>query len=245
MRTFTPVVCLCEGVKLVAHRGASAVAPENTMSAFRLAIDAGADAIEFDVQATADGPFIVLHDSTLDRTTDGMGAVFATDWATVAEVDAGSWFSSVFAGEHVPLLEEVLALPDVELELELKGYGAGFLDAVIHAVHAASSTTWSGRQARRGRTWLTRMPEISLRASANVCTASASRSTPTTPLRPTTCNEPCERAPIVCPPTTWPSPAASSDMHREGHALGRCRWAMPSWNTRSNEVGRRQGWSRR
>ena len=95
---------------LVAHRGASAVAPENTMSAFRRAIEAGADAVELDVQATSDGQLVVIHDSTLDRTTDGTGAVFETDAATIAGADAGSWFSPDFAGERVPTLEEVLGL---------------------------------------------------------------------------------------------------------------------------------------
>lgn len=109
------------------------------MSAFRLAIEAGADAVEFDVQDTADGRLVVLHDATLDRTTDGTGAVFETDWATIAGVDAGSWFSSEFAGERVPALEEVLSLDNVELELELKGYGATFLDGVVQAVDDAQA----------------------------------------------------------------------------------------------------------
>ncbi|WP_165356801.1 glycerophosphodiester phosphodiesterase [Nocardioides zhouii] len=122
---------------LVAHRGASAVAPENTLSAFRAAIEAGADAIEFDVQASADGQLVVVHDSTLDRTTDGTGAVFETDGATIAGLDAGGWFSPGFAGERVPTLEEVLALDGVGFELELKGYGVAFLEAVLHAVRAA------------------------------------------------------------------------------------------------------------
>ena len=122
---------------LVAHRGASAVAPENTMSAFRQAIATGADAVEFDVQASSDGHLVVVHDSTLDRTTDGTGAVFATDGATIARLDAGSWFSIDYSGERVPTLEEVLRLDDVGFELELKGYGAEFLEGVLDAVGAA------------------------------------------------------------------------------------------------------------
>ena len=107
------------------------------MAAFRLAVEAGADAIEFDVQATADGKLVVIHDSTLDRTTAATGAVFETDAATIAQVDAGSWFSSEFAGEHVPSLEDVLGLDLVGFELEIKGYGAEFVEGVISAVHAA------------------------------------------------------------------------------------------------------------
>lgn len=113
------------------------MAPENTMSAFHRAVEAGADAIEFDVQATADGRLVVLHDATLDRTTDSAGAVFETEWVTIAGVDAGSWFSPDHVGERVPTLEAVLSLDHIEFELELKGYGTDFLDRVIHAVRAA------------------------------------------------------------------------------------------------------------
>ncbi len=114
------------------------MAPENTMSAFRSAIEAGADAIEFDVQATADGRLVVLHDVTLDRTTDATGALFEAEWSTIAAADAGSWFSPDFAGERIPTLEDVLAL-DTELELELKGYGAAFLEQVLRKVRAADA----------------------------------------------------------------------------------------------------------
>lgn len=124
-------------MKVIAHRGASAVAPENTMSAFRAAIASGADGIELDVQATADGQLVVIHDVTLDRTTDRAGAVFETDAAGVASADAGHWFAPDFAGERVPTLDEVLHLPEVQLEIELKGYGVEFLGRVIDTVSAA------------------------------------------------------------------------------------------------------------
>jgi glycerophosphoryl diester phosphodiesterase len=109
------------------------------MSAFRLAIEAGADAIEFDVQASADGRLVVLHDATLDRTTDGAGAVFETDWSAIERLDAGRWFSPDYVNERVPSLGEVLRLKDVELELELKGYGQQFVDGVIGEVYAADA----------------------------------------------------------------------------------------------------------
>lgn len=109
------------------------------MSAFRMAIQAGADAIEFDVQASADGRLVVLHDATLDRTTDGAGAVFETDWSAIERLDAGAWFSPQFVNERVPRLDQVLSLDNVELELELKGYGVQFLERVIGEVHAADA----------------------------------------------------------------------------------------------------------
>ena len=122
---------------LVAHRGASTVCPENTMPAFERAIALGADAIELDVQSTCDGHLVVVHDLLLDRTTNGHGPVFATELAEIRTLDAGSWFAPEFAGTRVPTLHEVLALDGVAFELELKGYGEAYVDAVLDAVHRA------------------------------------------------------------------------------------------------------------
>jgi glycerophosphoryl diester phosphodiesterase len=92
----------------VAHRGASARAPENTLAAFREAIRLGADAIELDVQLSADGVPMVIHDETVDRTTDGHGRVAALVSRDLRRMDAGAWFSSRFRGERIPTLEEAL-----------------------------------------------------------------------------------------------------------------------------------------
>ena len=92
----------------VAHRGASARAPENTLAAFREAIRLGADAIELDVQLSADGVPMVIHDDTVDRTTNGHGAVAAITSRDLRRLDAGAWFSSRFRGERIPTLEEAL-----------------------------------------------------------------------------------------------------------------------------------------
>ncbi|MEZ5248231.1 MAG: glycerophosphodiester phosphodiesterase family protein [Ilumatobacteraceae bacterium] len=124
-------------MKVVAHRGASSVCPENTMAAFRRAIDLGADGIEFDVQATIDGGLVVVHDLSLERTTNGHGSVFAATLEEVRSLDAGAWFGNEHAGEKVPTLSEVLTLGDVEFELELKGYGEHFVDSVLDAVRNA------------------------------------------------------------------------------------------------------------
>lgn len=107
----------------VAHRGYSAVAPENTLPALAAAALAGATMIEFDVRTTADGVPVVLHDRTVDRTTDGAGNVWDLTLAQVRGLDAGSWFSPAFAGLAVPLLAEVLELlvpATPELLLEIK-----------------------------------------------------------------------------------------------------------------------------
>ncbi|MGH2380938.1 MAG: glycerophosphodiester phosphodiesterase [Candidatus Limnocylindria bacterium] len=135
---------------VVAHRGASTQAPENTMDAFQLGVDAGADAIELDVHLTADGQLAVIHDDSLDRTTDRTGPVANRTMDEIREADAGATFvrpndsGFPFAGRGltVPTLPEVLAwLPDgIGLVVEIKARAAA--DAVVasvrdHAVRAS------------------------------------------------------------------------------------------------------------
>lgn len=95
---------------IIGHRGASAHAPENTLAAFRMAVDAGADGIEFDVQLSRDGVPVVIHDATLLRTCGRPSAVADVTAAELSTVDAGSWFGPEFRGEHVPTLAEVLEI---------------------------------------------------------------------------------------------------------------------------------------
>jgi glycerophosphoryl diester phosphodiesterase len=108
------------------HRGASARAPENTLAAFERALGDGADAIECDVQLCADGTPVILHDATVDRTTDGHGAIAALPIARVRRLDAGTWFDRRFRGERIPTLEEALefARRRCLINLELKTAGA-------------------------------------------------------------------------------------------------------------------------
>lgn len=96
----------------IAHRGASGegLAPENTLAACERAIELGVDLLEVDVHATRDGHLVVLHDPTLDRTTDLSGPVAEKSLAEIRRADAGSWFDPKYRGERVPLLEEVLDL---------------------------------------------------------------------------------------------------------------------------------------
>jgi len=109
-------------MEVIAHRGASAYAPENTMTAFEMALDMGAKAVEFDVQMTLDGQLVVIHDDYLDRTTSGSGLVIETPYTSIKDLDAGIWFGTQFAGEKVPLLKEVLLLlkAKVKIHLEIK-----------------------------------------------------------------------------------------------------------------------------
>ncbi|WKA55367.1 glycerophosphodiester phosphodiesterase [Planococcus shixiaomingii] len=92
----------------VAHRGASGHAPENTMGAFHKGFEMKADYIEIDVQMTKDGELVVIHDTTVDRTTNGTGKVGDLTFEEIRQLDAGSWFSEAYAGEKVPTFEEVL-----------------------------------------------------------------------------------------------------------------------------------------
>ncbi|NDJ62971.1 MAG: hypothetical protein GYB67_17760 [Chloroflexi bacterium] len=97
-------------VVLVGHRGLSPGFPENTMAAFRNSIELGVDVIELDLRGTSDGEVVILHDSTVDRTTDGTGTVTEMTLEEVRALDAGSYVSPEFAGERIPTYEEVLEL---------------------------------------------------------------------------------------------------------------------------------------
>jgi len=95
---------------IIGHRGAAALAPENTLASFRAAAALGCRMVEFDVRLSADGVPVVFHDATLDRTTDGAGPVAARTLTDLKRLDSGRWFSPAFAGEPIPTLAETLAL---------------------------------------------------------------------------------------------------------------------------------------
>ena len=97
-------------ILVAAHRGDSQNAPENTLAAFLRARELGADLVELDVHVSADGDVVVIHDEKVDRTTDGRGEVARLRTAELRQLSAGSWFADRWAGELVPLLDEVLDL---------------------------------------------------------------------------------------------------------------------------------------
>ncbi|HEX6290839.1 MAG TPA: glycerophosphodiester phosphodiesterase family protein [Herpetosiphonaceae bacterium] len=97
------------GPQVIGHRGAAGYAPENTMASFERGLSLGVDAIELDVHPTSDGELVVIHDPTLDRTTDGHGLVSAHTLAQIQQLDAGSWFDPAFAGQRVPLFRDVMS----------------------------------------------------------------------------------------------------------------------------------------
>ncbi len=111
-----------------AHRGSSTDCPENTMAAFRRAVDLGAPSIELDIHESRDGELVVMHDSTVDRTTDGKGAIAELTVSALRRLDCGRWKGETFAGERVPTLEEVLAFVtprNVRLNVEVKAFASG------------------------------------------------------------------------------------------------------------------------
>ena len=112
-------------VRVVAHRGLSGTYPENTLLAFRKALEIKADVIEFDVHLTRDGHLVVVHDDTVDRTSNGKGRVDSLTLAELRSLDFGAWKAPQFAGERIPTLDETLDTivgprPDMSFCLEVK-----------------------------------------------------------------------------------------------------------------------------
>ncbi|WP_166432709.1 glycerophosphodiester phosphodiesterase [Luteimonas yindakuii] len=128
-------------VTVTAHRGASTVAPENTLAAFQAAIDAGADAIELDVRLSADGVVVVFHDSDFRRVAGDPRTVVQTPLAAMRDIDVGSWFDPAFAGERIATLAEALAFIDgralalIELKPDADNAQV-LLDATLRAVES-------------------------------------------------------------------------------------------------------------
>lgn len=129
-----------KSIYVVAHRGASGHAPENTMASFRRAVEMGAQFIETDLQLTRDARVIAIHDFTFDRTTTGTGEVHLLPLHQVRALDAGSWFGdrdgTSHAGEKVPVLEEILDFAkqyDVIFYLEIKSGQAWGIEHVVVA----------------------------------------------------------------------------------------------------------------
>jgi glycerophosphoryl diester phosphodiesterase len=104
---------------LCAHRGANNTHPENTLTAFREAIRLGAHMIEFDVQMSRDGVLVIMHDKTVDRTTNGKGRVPELSLSELKNLDAGSWKKSIYKGERVPTLQETIDIMPMNIWLNI------------------------------------------------------------------------------------------------------------------------------
>ncbi|MCD6576876.1 MAG: hypothetical protein J7K66_02545 [Anaerolineaceae bacterium] len=117
----------------IAHRGDGVAAPENTLSAYQKAYEAGAEMIETDVNITKDGHLVIIHDGTLDRTTNFTGYVHEYTLEELRRADAGSWFNPMFAGEHIPTIEEAFEFAKkngIYMCFEVKGRGTARSTAI-------------------------------------------------------------------------------------------------------------------
>lgn len=121
-------------MKVLGHRGAAELAPENTFAGFDLALEIGVTGIETDIQKTKDGKLVLFHDERLDRTTNGSGVLRETTWEELQQLDAGSWFDKKYAGERVPLLQDFLEKYGRLTLLELEIKQAGIEDEVLEIV---------------------------------------------------------------------------------------------------------------
>jgi glycerophosphoryl diester phosphodiesterase len=200
-------------IQVLAHRGASAYAPENTMAAFRLAIEQRADWLEMDVQQTKDGHLVVFHDLRMERTTDGSGALRDLTLEQVQQLDAGSWYDPKFAGEKVPTFEEVVTLAreqNVRIFPEVKDprLYPGIEERVAAVISAYEYEDRTVIQSF-DMTSLERLRQINSHLKL------AALYTATAPLR----EEPPSGVSVVGPP--WEMIASDPTIVRDAHASGR------------------------
>ena len=128
--------------QVIAHRGASAERPENTLESLTHAILVGATAVEVDVRTTRDRQLVLMHDATLDRTTNGTGAVNVTDFQAIRKLDAGSWFDESYRDVRVPTLAQALVAGKgrIDILLDLKESGPEFAASVAGEVSRYGNT---------------------------------------------------------------------------------------------------------
>ncbi|MGQ9515192.1 MAG: glycerophosphodiester phosphodiesterase [Thermoproteota archaeon] len=151
-------------VVLVGHRGAPNLAPENTIPSFLKAIEVGVDTIELDVRTTKDGEIVVIHDDSVDRTTNGSGLVRELFLEEIKKLDAGSWFDASFKGTKIPTLEEALASIDgrVMTRVELKDDGIeGMVASIIKNLGVANKVQIASFELRRARMMKEICPSVS------------------------------------------------------------------------------------
>lgn len=200
-------------VQILAHRGASAYAPENTLAAFRLAIEQQADWLELDVQQTRDGQLVVFHDLRMERTTNGKGALRELTLADIRALDAGSWFGSEFAGEPVPTFAEVVALASehgmrIFPEIKDPRFYPGIEERMASVIAAAGYEDRTIVQSFD-------MGSLERLRQINPHLKMAALYTPTNPLR----GEPPASVTVIGPP--WELLAAEPNLVRDVHASGR------------------------
>lgn len=137
---------------IIAHRGASGSAPENTLSSFKKALEIGVDYVELDIHLSKDGEVMVIHDATLDRTTNGTGAVQDKTLAELQQLDAGSWYGDAFKNEPLPTLRQVMELVNgrtkilIEIKSPSKGLYAGIEQKTLDLIKEYNAYSWCEMQ---------------------------------------------------------------------------------------------------
>ena len=213
--------------QVIGHRGAAGHAPENTLAGFRLALELGVDAVELDLHLCRDGVPVVIHDATVDRTTDGAGPVAELTSAELKRLDAGAWFDREYAGERIPFFDEALGVlagrvpivleikerHRVDLLLERLGAALGRhrrVDVVISSFSADSLRLARERLPEIPRAWLIR-GEIAADVDGVLAAVAAF--------------EPAE----LCPPALNVSEAWVARAHAAGYRVR--TWGIPSGET--------------
>lgn len=123
-----------ENIKIIAHRGGTTERPENTISAYKRAVEQGADMLEIDVRTSSDGVLFILHDARLERTTNGRGTATAFTMEALSRLDAGSWFNPAYANERIPTFKDALSWAKTAkavLLLDLKETGQEYTERVV------------------------------------------------------------------------------------------------------------------
>ncbi|MBK7107244.1 MAG: Ig-like domain-containing protein [Ignavibacteriae bacterium] len=128
-----------QNFKVISHRGGALLAPENTLAAFEKAVEVGAHYFELDVRMSVDDSLVLMHDASIDRTSDGTGNISALTFQQLRAFDAGSWFSAEFAGEKIPLLSEALDIAinapfEIGVVIEIKSTESDIVDRVLNLV---------------------------------------------------------------------------------------------------------------
>ena len=137
-----------KNILIIAHRGASGYAPENTLASFAKGVEMGADMVELDVHLTKDDSVVVMHDYNVQRTTNGKGDIEAMTFPELRQLDAGSWYNSAYQNEKVPTLSEVLKLVNgrakvlIELKWPAKGLYKNLVEKVAAVVRDCGAESW-------------------------------------------------------------------------------------------------------
>ncbi len=154
--------------RIVGHRGAAGLAPENTLEGLAAAARLGARAVEFDAKLSADGVCVLIHDDMLDRTTDGRGPVAAAPWRAIRKLDAGGWFGPDWRASRVPTLAQALDLArahDLQCDIEIKPSAGREVETAL-AVVAEVTRCWPARRRKPLMTSFSRLALAAARGAA-------------------------------------------------------------------------------